>query len=87
MNRANDEGVGARDANPSKTLNNQRSNSASDGGDSKAALSTMQAKAALRGCTLLEMADGGFVLCRWNCCKAMPCLRAVGNLLRQIGAC
>ena len=45
----------------------------------------MKARAALCGCTLQEMADGGYLIGRWNYCKAVPCLRAVGDLLRQIG--
>lgn len=56
---------------------------ADDDGGSKA-LATMKARAALCGCTLIEMADGEFLLARWNY-RAVPCLRAVGDLLRQIG--
>ena len=53
-------------------------------GDRKA-LATMKARAALCGCTLIEMADGKFLVARWNYSKAVPCLRAVGDLLRQTG--
>ena len=49
------------------------------------AFSTMQARAALCGCTLHELADGAFLVGRWNCSKVVPCLRAVGDLLCQIG--
>ena len=45
----------------------------------------MKARAALYGCTLIEMADGEFLVARWNYSKALPCLRAVGDLLRQLG--
>jgi hypothetical protein len=57
---------------------------ANEGADRKA-LATMKARAALCGCSLIEMADGEFLLARWNYSKAVPCLRAVGDLLRQMG--
>ena len=44
----------------------------------------MKARAALCGCTLHELADG-YLVGKWNYSKAVPCLRAVGDLLRQIG--
>jgi len=69
---------------PPKTLNNTRLHFANDDGDSKA-LSTMKARAALCGCTLHEMADGAFLVAKWNYSRAVPCLRTVGDLLRQIG--
>ncbi len=56
-----------------------------NGGTASKALATMQARAALCGCTLHELSDGAFLVGRWNYSKAMPCLRAVGDLLRQIG--
>jgi hypothetical protein len=52
--------------------------------DAGKALATMKAKAALCGCTLIELSDG-YLVGRWNYSKAVPCLRAVGDLLRQIG--
>ena len=57
---------------------------AGDAGHGKA-LATMRARAALCGCTLHEMADGTYLLGRWNYSRAVPCLRAVGDLLRRIG--
>ena len=48
-------------------------------------LATMQARAELCGCTLYELGDGGYLVGRWGCSKAVPCLRAVGDMLRQIG--
>lgn len=59
-------------------------NCANDNGDRKA-LATMKARAALCGYTLIEMAGGEYLLARWNYTRALPCLRAVGDLLRQIG--
>jgi hypothetical protein len=53
--------------------------------DAGKALATMKARAALAGCTLHELADGGYLVGRWNYSRAVPCLRAVGDLLRQIG--
>ena len=58
---------------------------ASDGTSSKA-LAAMTARAALCGCTLHELADGGYAIGRWNYSRALPCLRAVGDLLRRKGA-
>ena len=57
---------------------------ASDNARGKA-LAVMRARAALCGCSLHEMADGTFLVARWNYSKAVPCLRAVGDLLRLIG--
>ena len=84
MNRANCEGVGSHEPNPPKTHNNTHTDFASDDAHGKA-LATMTARAALCGCTLHEMADGAFLVARWNYSQAAPCLRAVGDMLRQIG--
>ena len=83
MSRPNDEGHRANGA-PQVQTQNQRCNSTNDDGVSKA-LDTMKARAALCGCSLHELADGGYLVGRWNYSKAVPCLRAVGDLLRQIG--
>jgi hypothetical protein len=45
----------------------------------------MTAQAARCGCTLHELASGGYLLCRWGMARELPCLRAVGNMLRRIG--
>jgi hypothetical protein len=79
----NDKGQRANAA-PEAQTNLQNLHFANDGDDGKA-LATMKARAALCGCTLIEMADGEFLVARWNYSKAVPCLRAVGDLLRQIG--
>jgi hypothetical protein len=60
------------------------SDCANDGADRKA-LATMTARAALCGCTLHELSGGGYLLCRWGMSRELPCLRAVGDLLRRIG--
>ena len=83
MSRPNSEGQRANAA-PQVQTQNQHLHFANDDGDGKA-LATMKARAALCGCTLIEMADGEFLVARWNYSKAVPCLRAVGDLLRQIG--
>lgn len=57
---------------------------ANDDGNGKA-LATMKARAALCGCTLHELSGGGYLLCRWGMSRELPCLRAVGDLLRRIG--
>jgi hypothetical protein len=82
MTRPNSEGVGDCSANPLKTLENQQRNSASDDKQGKA-FASMHARAALCGCTLHELSDG-YLVARWQYSKVAPCLRAVGDLLRQI---
>lgn len=82
MSRPNDEGHRANGA--PEIHGNQRPYFANDGGAGKA-LATMKARAALCGCTLVEMTDGEFLVAKWNYSRAVPCLRAVGDLLRQIG--
>ena len=81
--RTNDEGAGVCGANPPNANQDQHSHFANDG-DAGKALATMKARAALCGCTLHELADG-YLVGKWNYSKAVPCLRAVGDLLRQIG--
>lgn len=49
------------------------------------AVATMSAHAARAGCTLHELAGGGFLLCRWHLARELPDLRAVASLLRQMG--
>ena len=84
MSRSNDKGIGVCGTYPPRTNQNQNPHCADDDGDGKA-LATMKARAALCGCTLHELSDG-YLVGRWNYSKAVPCLRAVGDLLRQIGA-
>ncbi|MFO1228307.1 hypothetical protein [Roseateles sp.] len=77
LNRANGQGFGGQ-----ATNNTQDSAS----GDAlQEAITRMKARASQCGCSLHEMADGGYLLCRWGHCKEVPCLRAVGALLRRIG--
>lgn len=78
----NDEGHRANGA--PETHANQRVNFASDGTVGKA-LATMQERAAQCGCTLHELADGAYLVGGRGDSTTAPCLRAVGNLLRQIG--
>lgn len=83
MSRPYDEGHRANGAPPIQAQANNQ-DCANGDGDGKA-LATMKARAALCGCTLVEMADGEFLVARWNYSRALPCLRAVGDLLRQMG--
>ena len=46
---------------------------------------TLTAELAMRGHSLLELADGSFMVTRWHCCRTLPDLRAVAAFLRQIG--
>ena len=48
-------------------------------------LANLQAKAALLGVELLAMADGTFVLGRWNLTRELPDLEAVEAALLQMG--
>ena len=83
MSRPHDEGQRANAA-PQVQTHNNHPHFANDDGASKA-LATMKARAAFSGCTLIELADGAYLVGKWNYSKAVPCLRSVGNLLRQIG--
>ena len=78
----NDKGHRANGAPEIQTQPNQ-AHFANDDGNGKA-LATMKVRAALCGCTLHELSDG-YLVGRWNYSRAVPCLRAVGDLLRQIG--
>ena len=80
MHSANSKGAGVCGTNAPETCNNQQQHFANDDGASKA-LAVMKARAALCGCSLIELADGEFLVGS----KALPCLRAVGDMLRQIG--
>lgn len=84
MSRPNDKGGGVCGANPPKTLQIEHRDfaSADDGGK---AFATVQARAALAGCSLYELADGGFLVSRLHLCRALPDLGAVNVLLRQVG--
>ena len=83
MSRPHDEGQRANAA-PQVQTQNQPPHFANDG-DAGKALATMKARAEMCGCTLIEMADGEYLVSKWNYSRAVPCLRSVGNLLRQIG--
>jgi hypothetical protein len=83
MHGPHSKGAGVWGTNAPETHNNEHPHFANDDGNGKA-LATMKARAALCGCTLIEMADGEFLVARWNYSRAVPCLRAVGDLLRQI---
>lgn len=48
-------------------------------------LHTAQAQAALAGCQLHALSDGGFLLTKWNLCRALPDLDAVDLALAQMG--
>lgn len=82
--RTNGRGAGVTSANPPATHQNQHLNFANDDAASKA-LAAMQARAELCGCTLHELAGGAYLVGGRGDSKAAPCLRAVGDLLRQIG--
>lgn len=84
MTAPNDEGAGARDANPLKTNQNPSPKCASDEGVSKA-FATLRAELALRGFGLHEMADSGYFVSKWNLSRQLPDLRAVRQMLVQIG--
>ena len=84
MSRPSEEEVGVCGTNLPKIHDNQHLHFANDGDISKA-LATMTAQAARCGCTLHELASGGYLLCRRLVARELPCLRAVGDMLRRIG--
>lgn len=79
----NDEGHRVNGA-PQTQAHSQPLHFANDGDDGKA-LAATRARAARCGCSLHEMSDGAYLLARTDHSQAAPCLRAIGNLLRQIG--
>ena len=48
-------------------------------------LAALTARAAMTGCTLHKTAAGWLLLREWSLNKALPYMRAVCSLLRQIG--
>ena len=46
---------------------------------------TVRAIAARAGVELYELAEGGYLLTRWNMHRELPDLRAVVELLRRMG--
>lgn len=48
-------------------------------------LATLKAKAALHGIAVHQLADGGFLVCRWNMTKDVPDLDALARFLFTIG--
>lgn len=48
------------------------------------ALAMLAARAKVAGCTLTELSDGGFLLCRWGWSKALPDARAVAMILGRM---
>lgn len=84
MSGTNGKGASSTSADAPETHENQHRDFANDGNASKA-FATMQARAAKCGCSLHELADGAYRVGSMNYSKAVPCLRAVGDLLRQIG--
>jgi len=49
-------------------------------------LANLQAQCALAGFSLHELADGSFIVSKWNLVKPLPDLQAVRTFLRQFGA-
>lgn len=45
---------------------------------------TMQATAAMAGCTLHRLASGGYLLARWGQARELPDLRAVAAMLARM---
>lgn len=79
-----DKGAGVCGAEPPETHQNEHLDFA-EAAEQGQVLATMRARAARCGCTLHQLADGTYLLTRWSCSRALPCLRAVGDLLRQMG--
>lgn len=43
-----------------------------------------QARLALRGHQLHQLADGAFLACRWDCSRALPTIEAVAAFVRLV---
>jgi hypothetical protein len=84
MTPTTNEGGGVCGATPPNTLQNEHTDFA-EATEHGQALATMKARAARCGCTLHQLADDTYLLTRWNCSRALPCLRSVGDFLRQMG--
>jgi hypothetical protein len=50
------------------------------------AFSTLQARAAVRGCALRALASGGYLMSQWSYSREVPDLCTVCSLLRRMGA-
>ena len=46
---------------------------------------TLQAELARQAYCLHELADGSYLVTRWNCCRPLADLRAVAAFVRQVG--
>lgn len=80
----NGKGASSTSAGAPETHENQHANFASDGTVGKA-FAALQGRAAHCGRSLHEPVDSAFLVGRRNYPNAVPRLRAVGGLLRQIG--
>lgn len=49
------------------------------------AITTLTAKAACNGYEVHELADGTYLVCRWNMSRACPDIRALQAFLRMLG--
>jgi hypothetical protein len=49
------------------------------------AFATMAARTALAGYSLHHLADGGYLVTRWDFSVRLPSMHAVGQLVEQIG--
>ncbi len=54
--------------------------------DSRPTFPTVRAKAALAGFEVYELAEGGFLVCRWGMVsRALPDIRTLLEFLRRVG--
>ena len=68
------------------TVIDGRASNAPDGEDVSAPVFATLAALALRnGITLIALADGSYLLCKWGMSRALPDLCAVASLLRNMG--
>lgn len=54
-------------------------------GEARKALDTLKAEFAMKGHTVYELADGGFLVSRWGLSRACPDLHALMQFARQLG--
>lgn len=84
MTAPNDDGSGARDAEPTEADQNRRPDYPSADGASKA-FDMLRAQLQMCGCGLHEMADRSYFVSHSSHSRQLPDLRAVRQMLVQIG--
>lgn len=75
----------AQDPRRDTVMTGRVSNALGGAGVSAPGFATLAALAARNGITLIALADGGYLLCKWGLSRALPDLCVVASLLRHMG--